>query len=264
MKKIKLALISLLIGLFAVSCGAAPNKGDDYNEGYAPEVEGGALGNNNIVIPEGHKIIYTVEYLVRVEEALAPTIKAVNEQVYTLKGYVSYSDETLDYAKYVYKVPTENLNAFLDSVDAIDGVAKKNIKSEDVTSSYNETTAEIETLEAQKTAYQNMLINDKLTLNEIMSLNDKIASIEGKLKTLYKNLDSLNGRIDYATITIEYKLVYSAPKEVFLGDYGNFLLTVGKTIVEFLAYSAPFIALAGIGVGTVALIKKSKKKNKSN
>ena len=264
MKKIKFLFLSLFIVLLSVSCssGTGVNKGEDYNPGMEGEtnVDGGALGDNNIIIPEGHKVIYTVEYEINVKESLAPTIKEINEEVYTLKGYVSSSNETLNYATYVYKVPTENLNTFLDSVDATEGVAEKNIQSEDVTTSYNETLAEIETLEAQKTAYQNMLINDELTLNEIMSLNDKIASIESKLKTLYKNIDSLNSRIDYATITIKYNLVYQPPQEVFLGDYGDFLITLGKTIVEFLAYSAPFIVMAGIGVGVVIIVKKNKKK----
>ena len=49
---------------------------------------------------------------------------------------------------------------------------------------------------------------------------------------------------------------------MFLGDYGKFLLNLGKTIVEFLAYSAPFVIIAGTGIGIVVLVKKSKKKEK--
>lgn len=264
MKKIKLVLLGLLISFFAVSCSSGAGKGEYYEPGGdGNQINGGALGENNIVIPQGHKIIYTVEYKIYIEEAIAPTIKEVNDKVYTLNGYVSSSSESLSYAEYVYKVPTENLNAFLDSVDAIEGVSNKEIKSEDVTTSYNEVTAEIETLEASKLAYQNMLKDENLSLNEIMSLNDKITSIESKLKTLYKNLDNLNSRVDYATITIKYTLSYAPPKEVFLGDYGDFLITLGKTVVEILAYSAPFIVVAGIGVGVVFIVKKSKKKKES-
>ena len=78
----------------------------------------------------------------------------------------------------------------------------------------------------------------------------------------YKDLDAYNARIDYATITITYRVTNAPIKEVFLGDYGKFLLNLGKTIVEFLAYSAPFVVIAGAGIGIVVLVKKTKVKIK--
>lgn len=264
MKKIRYLFLSLLLGIFVVSCGAAPNGGGYIEDGNGGnEIAGDALGDNNIIVPEGHKIIYTVSYDINVKDSLAPTIRTINEEVYTLKGFIYYSDSNLNYAKYIYKVPTENINAFLDAVDELEGVSSKSIQSEDVTSSYNELEAEIETLEASKTAYQNMLLKDNLTLNEIMSLNDKIASIETRLKKLYKDFDSLNSQINYATITISYRLAYVPPQEVFLGDYGNFLLTIGKALIQFIVYTAPFAALAGIGIGVVVIVRKKAKKGES-
>ncbi|MBE6143486.1 MAG: DUF4349 domain-containing protein [Erysipelotrichaceae bacterium] len=264
MKKIKYIFLSLLTALMFVSCSSGNgNMGaPSYEGGYKDEVNGevGGLGNNNIVIPEGHKIIYTVKYEINVKEALAPAINAITNEVYTLNGYVYYSNESLNYATYIYKVPAENLNAFLNAVDENEGISSKNISSEDVTSAYNELEAEIEVLEANRAAYVKMLEKDGLSLNEIMSLNDKISSIDTRLKKIYKDLDAYNARIDYATVTIDYKRVYTPPKEVFLGEYGTFLINLGKGVVEFLAYSAPFIVVAGVGVGVVFIVKKSKKK----
>ena len=256
MKKVKYLVLAILLSVFAVSCGAqAP--GGDYNEGGTVN-NGGALGNNNIVIPEGHKIIYDIQYELKIEESIAPTIRTINQEVYTLNGYVSNSSESLTYATYVYKVPTEKLNQFLDKVDAQEGVSNKKIESMDVTSAYNELAAEIEVLEASRLAYVKMLEEDNLSLSEVMQLNDKITSIDTKLKQLYKNLDSYNARIDYATITIKYHLVTKVHQPVFLEGYGEYWVNIGKAIVEFLAYSAPFIAVAGIGIITVIIIKKKK------
>ena len=263
MKKIKIILLTLLLGFMFVSCSS--NNGNmgapSYDEGYKGEAEEvGGLGNNNIVIPDGHKIIYTVDYEIKVEKELSVTINQINSTVYTLNGYVSSSKESLSYASYVYKVPTENLNSFLNTVDSYDGISSKNIQSEDVTSAYNELTAEIEVLEANRAAYVKMLDKEGLSLSEIMSINDKISSLDTRLKKIYKDLDSYNARIDYATVTIIYRLVNAPVKEVFLGDYGTYLLNLGKGIVEFLAYSAPFVVLAGIGVTVVFVVKKTKKK----
>ena len=266
MKKIKYILMVGLLSILAVSCSSKPsNKGDYYepgeNQSQGDKYEG-ALGDNNIIIPEGHKIIYTVEYELRIEEEIASTIKVINQEVYTLNGYIQTSSDSLSYATYVYKVPTENLNTFLNKVDEQEGVSSKKIASEDATSQYNEIQAEIEVLEASRLAYLKMLEEDGLSLNEVITLNDKIKSIDTQLKKLYKNKESFDARIDYATITISYKVINAPIKQVFLGDYGEFLLNLGKTIVEFLAYSAPFVVIAGAGIGIVVLVKKSKKKEK--
>lgn len=271
MKKVKYIFLSLLTALMFVSCSSSSGNHvnsespgyDTNNKGEANEEVGG-LGNNNIVIPEGHKVIYTVKYEINVKDALAPTINEINDEVYTLKGYVSSSNESLYYATYVYKVPASDLNTFLNAVDECEGVSSKNISSEDVTSAYNELEAEIEVLEANRAAYVKMLEKEGLSLSEIMSINDKISSIDTRLKKIYKDLDAYNSRIDYATVTIQYTLVHTSPKEVFLGDYGKFLINLGKGIVEFLAYSAPFVAIASIGVGVVFIVKKSKKKDIKN
>ena len=138
MKKVKYILAAVLLSVFAVSCSSKPsNKGDYYEPGNQPSSGDkfeGALGDNNIIIPEGHKIIYTIEYELRIEEEIASTIKVINQEVYTLNGYIQTSSDSLSYATYVYKVPTENLNTFLNKVDEQEGVSSKKISSEDVTS----------------------------------------------------------------------------------------------------------------------------------
>ena len=262
MKKIKYLLL-IILSIFAVSCSSkAPNKGDAYDPNYdnVGKDEAGNLGDNNIITPEGHKIIYTVEYSIRVEESVTSTIRTVNNQVYTLGGYVSSSNDSGSYATYVYKVPSSKLNEFLDGVDALDGVSSKKINSEDVTSSYNDLQAEIEVLEASRLAYVKMLEKEGLSMDEVITLNDKIQSIDVQLKKLYKSLDGYNALIDYATITVNYSVYYTVKPQGFLSDYGEFLLDLGKFIVSFVVYTAPFALIAGAGVSVVFAVKKSKKK----
>ena len=262
MKKFKYILL-ILLSVLVVSCSSKNNNGGGvYEPGYSDgeKDEAGNLGDNNIVTPEGHKIIYTVEYGIKVEDSITSTVRAVNSQVYTLGGYVSSSNESGTYATYVYKVPSSKLNDFLDGVDALEGVSSKKISSQDVTTSYNDLQAEIEVLEASRLAYVKMLEKDGLSMNEVITLNDKIRSIDVSLKKLYKSLDNYNSLIDYATITINYSVYYTVKPKGFLSDYGEFLLDLGKFIVSFVVYTAPFALIAGAGVGVVSLVKKSKKK----
>lgn len=251
MKKIKL-FIAIFLALFLASCSAAPNGGGDAQNG---NVQGGGTGNNQIVIPEGHKIIYTVEYTIVIENELSTSINEINAKLYELDGYISSSKQSFSNGTFVYKIPTEKLNDFLNHIDSYNGVKEKSINSEDVTTSYNEILAEMETLEASKKAYENMLANDSLTMSQIIEINKEIESLNTRLKSLGKSLDNFNERIDYATITIKYYLGSQEP--AFLSGYGDFLLDVGKGIIEFLAYTAPFALIAS---GTVVIIYFYKKK----
>lgn len=262
MKKLRYLLI-VLFAFLVVSCSSGVNnKGDIADGNYPNQGEIGNLGDNNIVIPEGHKIIYVVEYQMKIKDDIQPVVSSINTKLYTLNGYISYSSDSITYATYEYKVPTENLNAFLDAIDETGGVSSKKITSEDVTSAYNELEAEIEVLEASRAAYVKMLEEDGLSLNEVITLNDKIQAIDVSLKSLYKKIDSYNKRIDYATVTINYRLNDVYVKPGFLDGYGEFLLNIGKAIVEFVAYTIPFAAIAGGGILIVYSIKKRKKNKK--
>lgn len=261
MKKIRYIILALFIMVFTAACssGKAPG-GVNGNEGSGNEIQSGNLGNNNIFIPEGHKIIYTVEYEIATEDSITPIIRGINEELYEVGGYVSSSTESLTYAKYIYKVPVDKLNQFLDKVDASEGVSQKKIESQDVTSVYNELLAEKEILEANKAAYLKMLENDKLSFDEIVKINDKISDLDIKLKTISKNIDSYNARIDYATVTIQYRNSQIQKEEGFLSGYVGFLSEVGKIFVLFIAYTAPFAIVAGAGIGVTVIIKRRKHK----
>lgn len=260
MKKIKY-LFLLFLSVFAISC-SAPSAGQNNNNNYQEgSPDAGNLGDNNIVTPEGHKIIYNVKYDIYVVDTITPTVRTVNNKLYELGGWVANSDESSTNAQYVYKVPADKINEFLDTVDELEGVANKQISSQDVTTSYNDLTAEIEVLEASRAAYVKMLDDDKLTLNDVITLNSKIESIDISLKKLYKNLDSLNARIDYATVTIDYRVKYVQPVEGFFDDYIDFLGDLGKFVLNFILYTAPFALVAGAGVGIVFAVKKNKRKS---
>ena len=264
MKKIKYLIVAALLFLLG-ACSASPNaniQGGVNSPGDAEageSINGGGTGNNQYIIPEGHKIIYTGEYTINVEEKLSNAINQINGKVYELGGHISSSTENLYEGTYIYKIPSAKMNDFLNFTDGLGGVVNKSITSEDVTSIYNELEAELEVLQASRTAYENMLLNDKLTSSEIDTIRNKIASLDVKIKTAVKNIDNYNKRIDYATFTVKYKLISVTQEDPWLADYGNYLLKIGKGLVEFIVYTAPFALIAGGFVTVVYFIKKRKK-----
>ena len=99
MKKCKfLLLVFLIIACIGLtSCGA---KGPLNSSG-------GDNSNNNIVIDSTNKIIYTVDYKIY-SDNINEQISKIGEWLREYKGYISESEqEDIEYAVYVYKVPTE-------------------------------------------------------------------------------------------------------------------------------------------------------------
>lgn len=251
MKKVwKVCLICFLVLLTLASCG---------NENSGSEDAPGTSGNNQVVVETDRKIIYTVDYSL-ISENVNDTIQKVHEQVFSIKGWISESEQSDDnYGHYIYKIPTAQLNQFLDFVDSLGGRSSKTIHTEDVTSSYNELAAKIEVLEASRQAYLQNLNNDNLSLSEIMTIKEKIERLDQELKTSYLELNSLEGKLDYSTVTITYHKQGNEAKE-YWDNYGSFIVTIGKTFGSVVLYSLPFAGAATIIFGVVVLVKRRKKK----
>ncbi len=265
---VKLFLILCVMLLILSSC----NKADgDIDQSATPGQSGepvpsdpagdkpGASGNNSVVIATDHKIIYTVDYSLTCDD-VNETIKTINSQIITIGGYISNSNQTdADYGRFVYRVPTEQLNSFLDFVDGLGNSSSKSISTKDVTSSYNELVSRLEVLEASRAAYLKLLQNENLTIDEMITIQNKIDYLDQDIKTAHKNLDSLNSSLDYSTVTITYYLKGVQPKNEFMRNYGSFLVSAGKTVGAVVLYSLPFAAVGGIIFGIIVLVRRKKK-----
>ncbi len=265
MKKfVKLFLILFVMLFILSSCKA---DGDQSMGPMEPSGEGdkpGASGNNSVVIATEHKIIYTVDYTLTCDN-VNETVKTINSQIITIGGYISNSNQTdADYGRFVYRVPTEQLNSFLDFVDGLGNSSSKSISTKDVTSSYNELVSRLEVLEASRAAYLKLLQNENLTMDEMITIQNKIDYLDQDIKTAHRNLDNLNSSLDYSTVTITYYLKGEQPKNEFMRNYGSFLVSAGKTVGAVVLYSLPFAAVGGIIFGIVVLVRRKKKASKED
>lgn len=252
MKKCKfLLLVFLIIACIGLtSCGA---KGPLNSSG-------GDNSNNNIVIDSTNKIIYTVDYKIY-SDNINEQISKIGEWLREYKGYISESEqEDIEYAVYVYKVPTESLNSFLDNIDSLEGISNKNVSTKDVTSSYNELEAQVEMLTARKKAYMSLLEEEGLSLSKIAEINRLLDDIEVKLIAATKDLDQLKNKVDYSTVTIRYYKNSNTEAYQFFNSYFSYLIVIAKTLGSVIMYSLPFaIVGGGIYFGIVTYKKKIKK-----
>lgn len=248
LKKLFAVILIIFVMLGVASCG-----------GEAPAVGGGNSGNNNVVIETNNKIIYTVDYKIYAKN-INERISTIGTWVREYNGYVSESSQNdVSYATYVYKVPTDKLNEFLDDVDSLEGITNKSISTLDVTLQYNEVEARIEMLEARKQAYLNALKNEP-SPSEIIEINKSLDELEVKLISAKKELAQLANKVDYSTITIRYYQSSETEIKQFFDDYFSYIVGIGKILCSVILYSLPF-AIVALVVSLIAIIRRKKKNN---
>ena len=242
MKKILKVLFVMVLGFSLFSCGNAADMG--YNENQGGLENGDQSGSsNNVVVDNNRKIIYEVSYSITGEDVM-DSKNEINNKVNEIKGYTESSNESNNQAVVVYKIPTEQLNLFLDYIDKFDGIGSKQINSYDVTSSYSYIEARISILQASREAYVKLLENEYLSRNEIIQLNDKIADIDTELLKINNEKNSYDNRLTYSKVTINYYVNEQVKKPSFFKEYGqylvNFFAGLGKIILYVLPVAITF------------------------
>lgn len=269
MKKItKLLMLGLLsTSLFVTSCGEDSGNTDvDPSNPSLPDSDD--KEKIDINEDEDRKIYYTVNITIESLD-LNSVISSMGTKVRSYNGriensYIYYDDAgKASNGTYTYRIPTENLNNFLNDVDENFDVKSEQITSTDATSSYNQAAARVEVLEASRESYIKILEDDNLTINEIISIQNKIESIDTELAYLHKQLNTYDDLVLYSTIIVKYTTKYIPVNESFFEQWieyvGNFFVFLFKLIM----YLLPFAFVAGLVVGTIFLIRYLNKKRKN-
>lgn len=260
-KLIRISLLTILTtALF--SCGAA--GGEPYYPNNGEDTSGGNTVIGSIYSDSTRKIVYTVSYTLSSDEYKTIS-NNVSSYVYTLNGYIASSETTPTSYYYVFKIPVESLNTFLSYMEEENGevIIRQNITTEDVTTSYNEISSRIEVLNASKAAYVSILNNEGLSYEEIITINKEIEKINAELLTLHKELSSIESITDYAIIKILIRqpTQYEAEGNLsFLHTYVNYLKELGEYLIQFILYTLPFVAITGITITIVFVIRKKRNK----
>ena len=198
MKKTILVLLLFIFCFIVAGCGAKSEGG--FAEDYVNS-EG-----SDVVIETTRKIYYTGRIDI-VGKNIEDVASRIGERVKGYNGYISSSsyrddDETINIVV-EYRIPTENLDKFLDDVDQEKGVTNKSISSTDITTTYNKTAARLQVLKASREAYLNALASTSV-IHEIISINDKLVDIDSEILELETRLNEYDNLLDYSTITISY------------------------------------------------------------
>lgn len=197
--KILLMCLALFVCLGAVACSASDNNVSDSI--------GDSEGSSQIVSGElDRKIVYNV-YL----DIETDTVKKLRDNFAkkcdSVGGYVSFNDESyndgeLESVRVTYRIPTEQLDSFIEAIEGQGKVENKNVSLQDITTSYVNAEAKKNALEERKAQLEELLAEQGISAGEKISIINEISTVNTELMEIQLLIDGYDSMVDYSTVEV--------------------------------------------------------------
>lgn len=290
MKRMVSLLLALVLALLLAGCGASKAAGGASDSMAASEPEAGYWSNNSksedSYDEDGYdaegapaaasdpasrpvKMIYNgyMEMQTQDFDAAASGIEAL---VRELGGYFQQSSvsnrgsSSYRYGSYTIRIPAAQFEAFFQRAGQLCHVTYTNTTADDVSESYYDTEARLETARIKLERLQQLLAK-ATSMEDIITIESAISETEWDIENLSGTLRHYDALVDYATVNVELSEVYQLSGQdkavtTFGGRLGqsfvNGLRAVGSALEDFavwLAYS--WVWLAVIAAAAVIVIR---------
>ena len=203
MKKIGKIAVALLTACFTFmlwSCG-------DYYADTEPEAPPSANDGSEIVNTDvNRKIVYTVDMSVTATD-VTEQAALLSEKVRELGGYVEERNEIFEdgeciSANITFRVPTDDLDAFVGSIESDTRVDSKSITSKDITTQYVDATARLESLVERKAQLEKILEDTTLTSGERIEVINEISEVNEKIKAAEILIRDYDSEVEYSKVKL--------------------------------------------------------------
>ncbi len=232
-------------------------------------------------IQQNRKLIRNVNMSVETEE-FDVLIQNVEQKVEQLGGYVEQSNiyngsYTQNFrsrsANIMARIPSDNLDSFVDAVSEQTNVTRRDESVEDVTLQYVDLESHKKALLAEQESLLSMLENAE-SIEDIIAINEQLTSVRYQLESMESQLRTYDNKIDYSTVNLNVEEVAryepheakSAGERISQGFMTN-LYRVGSGLKNFaieFVIALPFLLTAaiiiGIGAGILFLFIRAGEK----
>lgn len=292
MKRMVSLLLALVLALVLAGCGASKAAGGASDSMAASEPETGYWSNNSksddSYDEDGYdadgtpasdpasrpvKMIYNgyMEMQTQDFDAAASGIEAL---VRELGGYFQQSSvsnrgsSSYRYGSYTIRIPAAQFEAFFQRAGQLCHVTYTNTTADDVSESYYDTEARLETARIKLERLQQLLAK-ATSMEDIITIESAISETEWDIENLSGTLRHYDALVDYATVNVELSEVYQLSGQdkavtTFGGRLGqsfvNGLRAVGSALEDFavwLAYSWVWLAvIAAVIVVVIRIVRR--------
>lgn len=203
------------------------------------------------------------------------SLASIRAQCEESGGWISWSSENestggLRRANLTLRIPSDKLDTFLADDFAGGRVTSRSETMDDVTDSYYDTAARLETQKALMARLQS-LVTDAADLSDVLALEAQMADTQYQIDRLTSSLQSTDKQVNYATVDVNLREEKASDdltnQDMSLAQRLTSALEAGWSMfvdflgdaVVFLVAALPFIAVVAV-VGVIVMIVKKRKK----
>ena len=258
---------------------------DDYAVEESAEYEYGAANGVMLTMARGadtaaapvmaeKKIIRTASMTIATQ-TFEDSLNALKSACEGQNGWIESSSENVNNATglrtayLTLRIPQSALDAYIAGTEGLGRITSRSESAQDVTESYQDTAARLETQKALMARLQ-ALITESADLSDLLELESQIADTQYQIDRLQSSLNSTDRQVSYSTVNItlkEEKTVELTDTTVSLGDRIKSAIVTGVNALEsfladmlvFLVAALPFIAIVAVVVIAVKIIRKRRK-----
>ena len=276
----QLRWIALLLCVLLLAGCAKANEAPQENFDAAPDGNGiydSAAKEESATIEPGRKLIRTVDMDAETAD-LDKILSDLDAKLAEVGGYVqnksvrnsSYGNRS---ATMTLRIPADRLDAFVGHIAGATNILSSSEKAEDVTLKYSATESRIKALETQETRLLELLAKAE-TLNDILTLEAKLAAVREELETAKSQLNLYDSLIDYGTVNLtitevkEYTVTeepdptaWERIRDGFVGSVKGVWHILSEVCIA-LIIALPYLAIPG-GIVLVLLLLRRRKKKKT-
>ncbi len=247
----------------------------------APEAEQTQTGDTTPVLPDQRKIIRHASMELETREFDA-ALRQIEELVSSAGGYIESSSQdgySLEYqgdyreryASIQARIPSEKLDEVISSVGSLCNVLNQSESMDDITDSYYDAQARLESLEIQEERLLELL-SQATSLEDMITLESALSDVRYQIESLTASLRRMDSQVTYSYLNIslqevvEYRTIQEKPQnfgeqlsDAF--DRGMSGMVTGvQNFILLLAEAGPsLILLAIIVILIVVLVRASAK-----
>lgn len=282
MKKIRLlALLLCLTLLFAGCAAASAPKGEAMNNAVANPEAGNGIYNegekteNVTGIEENRKLIRTITMEAETSD-LDQILADLDAQLATLGGFVQNKSVqngrggSARHATLTLRIPADKVDLFVDHVEGATNILSSNETAEDVTLKYAATESRIKALETKEARLLELMTQAK-DLQDLLTLENQLATVRQELETVKSQLKLYDSLIDYGTIKLtvwevrEYTVVEEEEEPTAWQRIGNGFVNSVKgvwhivtEIFIFLVVALPYLVIPGVILAIVLVANRKR------
>ncbi|MBO4681961.1 MAG: DUF4349 domain-containing protein [Clostridiales bacterium] len=262
--------------------GDAETKAEAEDVNNAPQAQSGSQNQTNLDPEKGRLLIRNVSMAAETKE-FESIRKAVEDKVKELGGYIENSgisgtgkSGSLRRANYTIRVPAEKLDDLIATVGSNCTVTSTNESTTDVTLSYVDTKARLESLRVEQKQLTELLSQAK-DLDSIIVLQNRLTEVRYQIESAESTLRVLENQVSYATLQLNIKEVLEVkPQEApHVDTYGeklvktfkNSLKAIGEffkgLLLVIVALSPVLVVMIIIAIVVLCIVFNARKKRRA-